>query len=124
MKIVVTGGAGFIGSHVVELYLSRGHEVIIVDNLVTGKRENLHPKARFVAADLRDPKAGDLIRAEKPDVVNHHAAQMDVRKSVADPIFDAQTNILGTINLLTASRDAGVKQFLFVSSGGAALRGP
>jgi UDP-glucose 4-epimerase len=120
MKIVVTGGAGFIGSHVVELYLSRGHEVIIVDNLVTGKRENLHPKARFVEVDIRDPKAGDLIRAEKPDVVNHHAAQMDVRKSVADPIFDAQTNILGTINLLTASRDAGVKKFLFVSSGGAA----
>ena len=120
MKIVVTGGAGFIGSHVVELYLSRGHEVVIVDNLATGKRENLHPKARFVEVDIRDPKAADVIRSEKPDVVNHHAAQMDVRKSVADPIFDAQTNILGTINLLAASRDAGVKKFLFVSSGGAA----
>ena len=120
MKIVVTGGAGFIGSHVVELYVSRGHEVIIVDNLATGKRENLHPKARFVEVDIRDAKAADLIRSEKPDVVNHHAAQMDVRKSVADPIFDAQTNILGTINLLAASRDAGVKKFLFVSSGGAA----
>jgi UDP-glucose 4-epimerase len=120
MKIVVTGGAGFIGSHVVELYVSRGHDVIIVDNFATGKRENLHPKARFVEVDIRDPKAGDLIRSEKPDVVNHHAAQMDVRKSVADPIFDAQTNILGTINLLAASREAGVKKFLFVSSGGAA----
>ena len=120
MKIVVTGGAGFIGSHVVELYLSRGHEVLIVDNLATGKRENINPKARFFELDIRDPKAADLIRAEKPDVVNHHAAQMDVRKSVADPIFDAQTNILGTINLLAASRDAGVKKFLFVSSGGAA----
>ena len=120
MKIVVTGGAGFIGSHVVELYVARGHDVIIVDNFATGKRENLHPKARFVEVDIRDPKAADLIRAEKPDVVNHHAAQMDVRKSVADPIFDAQTNILGTINLLAASRDAGVKKFLFVSSGGAA----
>jgi UDP-glucose 4-epimerase len=119
MKIVVTGGAGFIGSHVVDLYVSRGHEVLVVDNLVTGKRANLNPKARFVEQDIGDPKTADLIRREKPDVVNHHAAQMDVRKSVADPIFDAQTNVLGTIALLTAARDAGVKKFLFVSSGGA-----
>jgi UDP-glucose 4-epimerase len=119
MKIVVTGGAGFIGSHVVEVYLARGHEVLIVDNLVTGKRENLHPKARFFELDIGDPKTADLIRSERPDVVNHHAAQMDVRKSVADPIFDAQTNILGTIELLKASRDAQVKKFLLVSSGGA-----
>ncbi len=119
MKIVVTGGAGFIGSHVVDLYVSRGHEVLVVDNLVTGKRANLNPKARFCELDIRDPKTADLIRAERPDVVNHHAAQMDVRKSVADPIFDAETNVLGTIALLTAARDAGVKKFLFVSSGGA-----
>ncbi len=119
MKIVVTGGAGFIGSHVVELYVSRGHEVLIVDNLATGKRANLHPKARFFELDIRDPKAAELIRTEKPDVVNHHAAQMDVRKSVADPVFDAQVNVLGTINLLQAARDAQVKKFLFVSSGGA-----
>jgi UDP-glucose 4-epimerase len=119
MKIVVTGGAGFIGSHVTDLYVSRGHDVIVVDNLVTGKRENLNPKARFVEQDIRDPKTAELIRREKPDVINHHAAQMDVRKSVADPVFDAQTNILGTIELLTAARDAGVKKFLFVSSGGA-----
>ena len=119
MKVVVTGGAGFIGSHVVELYVARGHEVLIVDNLVTGKRENLHPKARFFELDIGDPKTADLIRSERPDVVNHHAAQMDVRKSVADPIFDAQTNILGTIELLKASRDAQVKKFLLVSSGGA-----
>jgi UDP-glucose 4-epimerase len=119
MKIVVTGGAGFIASHVVELYLSRGHEVLIVDNLATGKRENIHPKARFFELDIGDPKTADLIRSERPDVVNHHAAQMDVRKSVADPIFDAQTNILGTIELLKASRDAKVKKFLLVSSGGA-----
>jgi UDP-glucose 4-epimerase len=119
MKIVVTGGAGFIGSHVVELYLSRGHEVLIVDSLVTGKRENLHPKARFFELDIRDPKVAALIRSEKPDVINHHAAQMDVRKSVADPIFDAQVNILGTIELLKAARDAEVKKVLFVSSGGA-----
>ena len=119
MKIVVTGGAGFIGSHVVELYVARGHEVLIVDNLATGKRENLHPKARFFELDIRDPKTAALIRSERPDVVNHHAAQMDVRKSVADPIFDATTNILGTIELLNASREAGVAKFLFVSSGGA-----
>jgi UDP-glucose 4-epimerase len=119
MKVVVTGGAGFIGSHVVDLYVARGHDVIVVDNLATGKRENLNPKARFVEQDIRDPKTAELIRREKPQVVNHHAAQMDVRKSVADPIFDAQTNILGTIELLAAARDAGVEKFLFVSSGGA-----
>ncbi len=119
MKALVTGGAGFTGSHVVDLYVARGDEVLIVDNLVTGKRENLNPKARFFELDIRDPKTADLIRRERPDVVNHHAAQMDVRKSVADPIFDATTNVLGTIDLLTASRDAGVGKFLLVSSGGA-----
>jgi UDP-glucose 4-epimerase len=119
MKIVVTGGAGFIGSHVVDLYVTLGHEVIVVDNLATGKRENLNPAARFVESDIRDPKTLDLIRRERPDVVNHHAAQMDVRRSVADPIFDAETNILGTVDLLTAARDAGVGKFLLVSSGGA-----
>jgi UDP-glucose 4-epimerase len=120
MKIVVTGGAGFIGSHVVDAYVAAGHEVIIVDNLVTGKRENLNPKARFVELDIRDPKTAALIKDERPDVINHHAAQMDVRRSVADPIFDAQVNILGTIGLLEAARHAGTKKFLFVSSGGAA----
>ncbi len=119
MKILVTGGAGFIGSHVVEGYVARGHEVLIVDSLVTGKRENLRPKARFVELDIRDPKTAELIRHERPDVINHHAAQMDVRKSVADPIFDATVNVLGTIDLLKAARDAQVKKFLFVSSGGA-----
>ena len=119
MKIVVTGGAGFIGSTVVDLYVSKGHEVLVVDNLVTGKRANLNPKARFFELDIRDPKTAALIRSERPDVVNHHAAQMDVRKSVADPIFDAETNILGTVALLAAARDAQVKKFLFVSSGGA-----
>ena len=119
MKIVVTGGAGFIGSTVVDLYVSKGHEVLVVDNLVTGKRANLNPKARFFELDIRDPKTAELIRSERPDVVNHHAAQMDVRRSVADPIFDAETNVLGTIALLMAARDAGTKKFLFVSSGGA-----
>ncbi|MCW5891494.1 MAG: NAD-dependent epimerase/dehydratase family protein [bacterium] len=120
MKIVVTGGAGFIGSHVVDAYVGAGHEVLIVDNLCMGKRENLHPSARFFEYDILDPKTAALIASEKPDVINHHAAQMDVRRSVADPQFDARVNILGTIGLLDAARQAGVKKFLFVSSGGAA----
>ena len=120
MKILVTGGAGFIGSHVVDAYLAAGHEVLVVDNLCTGKRENLNPKARFHELDILDPKTAELIRAERPDVLNHHAAQMDVRRSVVDPLFDARTNILGTISLLEAARHAGVRKVLFVSSGGAA----
>jgi UDP-glucose 4-epimerase len=120
MKVLVTGGAGFIGSHVVDAYLAAGHEVLVVDNLCTGKRENLNPKARFHELDILDPKTAELIRAERPDVLNHHAAQMDVRRSVADPLFDARTNILGTITLLEAARQAGVRKVLFVSSGGAA----
>ena len=120
MKVLVTGGAGFIGSHVVDVYVAAGHEVIVVDNLCTGKRENLNLRARFVELDIGDPATAQLIRDERPDVLNHHAAQMDVRRSVADPLFDARTNILGTIALLEASRQAGVKRVLFVSSGGAA----
>jgi len=120
MKILVTGGAGFIGSHVVDAYLAAGHEVLVVDNLCTGKRDNLNPKARFHEFDILDPKTAELIRAERPDILNHHAAQMDVRRSVADPLFDARTNILGTISLLEAARHAGVRKVLFVSSGGAA----
>jgi UDP-glucose 4-epimerase len=120
MKILVTGGAGFIGSHVVDAYIGAGHDVIIVDNMSGGKRENINPKARFHQLDILDPETATLIQDEKPDVLNHHAAQMDVRKSVADPAFDARINILGTIGLLDAARKAGVKKVLFVSSGGAA----
>ncbi len=119
MKILVTGGAGFIGSHVVDACIAAGHEVIVVDNLCTGKRDNLNPAARFEALDILDPKTADLIRDERPDVLNHHAAQMDVRRSVADPQFDARTNVLGTIALLEAARQAKVRKVLFVSSGGA-----
>jgi len=119
VKILVTGGAGFIGSHVVDTYVAAGHDVIVVDNLCTGKRENLNPAARFVELDINDPAVARLIRDERPDVLNHHAAQMDVRRSVADPLFDARTNVLGTLALLEASRHAGVKKVLFVSSGGA-----
>jgi UDP-glucose 4-epimerase len=120
MKILVTGGAGFIGSHVVDAFVDAGHTVLIADDLSTGHRENLNPKARFHQVDVGSREAAELIRDERPEVISHHAAQMDVRRSVADPIFDARTNILGTINLLEAARRAGTKRFLFVSSGGAA----
>jgi UDP-glucose 4-epimerase len=119
MKILVTGGAGFIGSHVVDALLEAGHEVVVVDDLSTGKRENLNPKARFHQLDIRDPRVIELIRDERPAVLDHHAAQMDVRRSVADPLFDAQVNVLGTINLLEGCRRANVRRVLFVSSGGA-----
>ncbi|HWP66312.1 MAG TPA: SDR family oxidoreductase [Candidatus Limnocylindria bacterium] len=119
MKILVTGGAGFIGSHVVDAYLAAGHEVVVLDDLSTGKRENLNAKARFVEGSILDAGTADLVARERFDVVNHHAAQIDVRRSVADPLLDARVNILGTIALLEAARRAGVRRFIFVSSGGA-----
>ena len=119
MKILVTGGAGFIGSHVVDAYVAAGHEVLVVDDLSTGHRENLNPKARFHQLDITDARVAELIRDERPAVLNLHAAQMDVRRSVADPLFDARVNILGTVNLLEAARKANVRRVLLVSSGGA-----
>jgi UDP-glucose 4-epimerase len=119
MKILVTGGAGFIGSHVVDAYVAAGHEVMVVDDLSTGHRENLNPKARFHQLDITEAKVAELIRDERPAVLNLHAAQMDVRRSVADPLFDARVNILGTVNLLEAARKANVRRVVFVSSGGA-----
>lgn len=119
MKILVTGGAGFIASHVTDAYIEQGHEVVIVDNLSTGKRENINPKATFYEMDIQDPELKTVFENEKPDVVNHHAAQMDIRKSVADPIYDASVNILGTLNLLQNAVEAKVKKVIFVSSGGA-----
>jgi UDP-glucose 4-epimerase len=119
MKILVTGGAGFIGSHVVDAYVAAGHDVLVVDDLSTGHRENLNPKARFHQLDIQDARTAELIRAERPEVLNLHAAQMSVRNSVEDPLADARINILGTINLLEAAREAGVRRVLFVSSGGA-----
>jgi UDP-glucose 4-epimerase len=118
MRILVTGGAGFIGSHVVDAYIDAGHDVIVVDDLSTGKRESLHPRARFIPADIQDPAVRQLIVSEKIEVVNHHAAQMDVRRSVADPLFDARVNILGLLNVLEGAREAGVKKVIFASSGG------
>lgn len=119
MKILVTGGAGFIGSHVADAFIEQGHDVVIVDNLSMGNMENVNPGARFVKLNIQNPKIFELFEQEKFDVVDHHAAQMDVRLSVADPIFDATNNILGTINLLQAAVKNDVKKFIFISSGGA-----
>jgi len=119
MKIVVTGGAGFIASHIADAYINQGHEVFVIDDLSTGQKRNLNPSAKIYTVDIADPKAAKLIAEIKPDVLNHHAAQMDVRRSVADPTFDARINIIGFINLLEACKDAGVKRVIFSSSGGA-----
>ena len=119
MKILVTGGAGFIASHVADAFIEQGHKVFILDNLSTGFSHNINPKAVFIKADIGDKSLSSLFEKEKFDVVNHHAAQMDVRRSVADPTFDATTNILGTINLLQNCVKTGVKKFMFASTGGA-----
>ena len=119
MKILVTGGAGFIGSNVVDGYIRAGHEVLILDNLYTGKRSNVNPEARFYEFDIRSPEAARVIEQEKPDILNHHAAQMSVPASVVDPGFDADVNIKGFLNFLEASVKSGVKKVIFISSGGA-----
>jgi len=118
-KILVTGGAGFIASHIVDKYINLGHEVIVIDNLSNGKKENLNPKARFYKIDIRDEKIGEIFAKEKPEIVNHHAAQIDLRKSIKDPVLDAKINILGILNLLENAIKHKVKKFIFASSGGA-----
>jgi len=124
MNILVTGGAGFIGSHVVDLYLEHGHRVVVVDDLSTGHRRNLNPRATFYEADIRGPLIGSIFELERPEIVNHHAAQMDVRRSVAEPVFDADVNILGSLNLLECARRSGVQRFVYISSGGAVYGEP
>ncbi len=120
MKILVTGGAGFIGSHVVDAYLKLGHTVSVVDNLSTGKQENVNPRATLYQIDIRDLESiKKVFRDASFDLVNHHAAQMDVRRSVEDPAFDASVNIVGLLNLLECSVKSGVSRFVFASSGGA-----
>lgn len=118
MKIAVTGGAGFIASHIADAYLSLGHDVVIIDNLSTGKRENIPVNARFIEMDVNDPGIPELFMEEKFDIVNHHAAQMDVRVSVQDPTYDARINILGGINIYESALRSGVKKIIFASSGG------
>lgn len=119
MKVLVTGGAGFIGSHLVDRLVQEGHEVIIVDNLATGKRRNINRAARFYKLDVQSWRLERVFRNERPNVVMHLAAQMDVRKSVEDPMFDAQVNILGTLNVLQQAVKHGVRKVVFSSSGGA-----
>jgi UDP-glucose 4-epimerase len=123
MKIMVTGGAGFIGSHCVDAFLNAGHEVVIVDNFFTGHRSNLNPKAKFYECDIRSKDVAEIFAKEKPDVVDHFAAQMNVTLSLREPILDADINIIGIINLLQNCVDHGVKRFLFASTGGA-IYGP
>ena len=120
MRILLTGGAGFIGSWVSDCLISEGHELYIIDNLTTGIETNIPAKADFKKCDIRDRNSLDRIFREfKPEIVDHHAAQINVRASVEDPVNDADVNILGTLNLLELSNKYGIKRFVFASSGGA-----
>lgn len=119
MKVLVTGGAGFIGSHLVDRLIQEGHEVVVVDNLLTGKRRNLNKEARFYKQDIQSSRLERVFGRERPLLVMHLAAQVDLRRSVEDPIFDAQVNILGTLNLLEQAVKYGTRKVVFASSGGA-----
>ncbi len=119
MKILVTGGAGFIGSHVTDAYVQKGHTVVVVDDLSSGSKQNVNPRAKFIHLDIRDNRLEEVFRIERFDVVNHHAAQMDVRKSVADPQFDASVNVIGGLNVFENARKHGVRKIIFSSTGGA-----
>lgn len=120
MKILVTGGAGFIGSHVVDAYIAAGHRVAVLDNFSTGREGNVNPAAEVHHVDVREQaEVASVIASFRPDVVNHHAAQAEVPKSVADPAYDAHINILGGLNLLKACVDNSVGKFIFISTGGA-----
>ena len=124
MKVLVTGGAGFIGSHVVDAFLAEGHDVVVVDDLSSGRASNLNPRARFYKLDIRDPGLAGIFEQERPDVVDHHAAQMDVRKSVADAMFDADVNVRGSLNVLECARRHGVRKVIYISTGGAVFGEP
>jgi UDP-glucose 4-epimerase len=115
----VTGGAGFIASHVVDALIAAEHKVAVVDDLSTGKLENLNPQATFYNLDIRSAEIADVFAEERPEVVNHHAAQMDVRRAVREPQFDASVNVLGSLNILECSRRYGVRKIIFASTGGA-----
>ena len=119
MRCLVTGGAGFIGSHLVDRLIKGGHKVVVVDNLSTGKKENLDQKVKFYKIDICNPKISQIFKKERPEVVFHYAAQIDVRKSVENPIEDAQVNILGSLNLLENCKKYKVKKIIFASTGGA-----
>ena len=117
MRILVTGGAGFIASHVADAYVALGHDVAVVDDLSRGSRKNLNPRCRFYQTDIQDEVAiQEIFAREKPEVVNHHAAQMDVRRGVREPLFDARVNILGSLNLLQAALKHGTCRFLYAAT--------
>ena len=125
MRILVTGGAGFIASHVADAYIAQGHDVAIIDDLSRGFRANLNPAARFYLGDVQDENfITSVFEKERPEVVNHHAAQMDVRRGVREPIFDASVNILGSINILQAAVACKTKRIIYVSTAGAAYGEP
>jgi len=119
VNILVTGGAGFIASHVVDAYVREGHRVVVVDDLSSGVRDNVNPAAEFHQLDIRSADVEKLFKVIPFDVVNHHAAQMDVRRSVADPKFDASINVLGGLNIFETARQYGVGKIVFSSTGGA-----
>jgi len=119
MRILVTGGAGFIGSHITDRLIAEGHEVGVVDNLSTGKKKNVNSEAIFYKTDILSPRIERVFKKFRPELISHHAAQMDVRRSVADPLFDAQVNILGLLNILQNGVKFGTKRIIFASSGGA-----
>ncbi len=119
MKILVTGGAGFIASHIADAYINLGHDVVVIDNLTTGKKENINPRAKFYFEDINSILIDKIFKDEKFDLINHHAAQIDVRISVENPTFDAQTNIVGSLNLYEAAKKYGIKKIIFASTGGA-----
>ncbi len=117
--ILVTGGAGFIGSHLVDRLIGKGYKVVVIDNLSTGKKENLNPKAKFYKINICSPKISQIFKKEKPEIVFHLAAQINVRKSVENPLFDAKTNILGSLNVLENCKNFKVQKIIFASTGGA-----
>ncbi|MFC1867850.1 NAD-dependent epimerase/dehydratase family protein [Thermodesulfobacteriota bacterium] len=119
MKILISGGAGFIGSNVADGYIEAGHQVVVADNFYSGKKENLNPDAKFYEVDIRSEEIHRIMDVERPDVLNHHAAQISVPASVEDPLSDADINIKGILNLLEASVRYGIKKCIFISSGGA-----
>ena len=123
-RVLVTGGAGFIGSHIAEAYLSAGWEVVILDDLSRGHERNVPSGARFVRADVRSPEARTLLAEGGFTVLNHHAAQIDVRVSVDEPAFDASINVVGLVNLLEGAAAGGVRRVVFASSGGVVYGDP
>ncbi len=124
MKVLVTGGAGFIGSHVVDALIQEGHSVVVIDDLSTGKREHVNPQAAFYELDILSLDLDEVFAEERPELVNHHAAQVDVRRSMAEPSYDAEVNVVGSLNLLECARRHGTRQFIYASTGGAVYGEP